>query len=367
MIKNTIENKPLINPKIFSSISREDDFYTVLIKFAEDVTFLYNTEEEKKNSRTLNQDNLKNMYIHALNKKNNKKKEKVNGYDNEYKHDINESYPSTIASLSIISYPIEPTLFIIICNASKNIIKILIELFYNKKNDNEQLISELDSVLYQQVRSSIPFGSDTEDSDYEDDNDKMDINDDMLKETELYDSDISMDYEYYDDSENEESDNSNDIYKELFEINYKHFNLNLLENNKILTRNQSDTLKYKNDINMPIFQNVPSSKETMDNNSNKDFSLKKSNSIISNLFKKNGFDTNLYQISDMNDPEKIKNQYLATDLCVACHKRPRSIVLWPCGCFCLCDTCRKVLALQRYDKCPCTNNKVKGYSKVYIP
>jgi len=66
MIKNTIENKPLINPKIFSSISREDDFYTVLIKFAEDVTFFYNTEEEKKKSRTLNQDNLKNMYLHGM-------------------------------------------------------------------------------------------------------------------------------------------------------------------------------------------------------------------------------------------------------------------------------------------------------------
>jgi len=172
-----------------------------------------------------------------------------------------------------------------------------------------------------------------------------------------------MDYEYS-DSENDEFVNSNDIYKELFDINYKHFNLNLLENNKILTRNQSDTLKYKNDIHMPIFQNISLNKENIENYLDKGPLFKKSNSIISNFFKKN---KNIYQISDMNDPEKIKNQYLATDLCVACHKRPRSIVLWPCGCFCLCDICRKVLALQKYDKCPCTNNKVKGYSKVFIP
>jgi len=66
MSKNFIEDKPLINPKIFSSITREDDFYSVLIKFAEEVTFLYSSEEDKKNSRTLNQDNLKTMYSYGI-------------------------------------------------------------------------------------------------------------------------------------------------------------------------------------------------------------------------------------------------------------------------------------------------------------
>ncbi|ORX59300.1 hypothetical protein BCR36DRAFT_317377 [Piromyces finnis] len=361
MIMNFIEKKPLINPKLFNSLSKEDDFYTILIKFAEDVINLYNNDKEQKNTKILDKDNMKYMNLNANKSKN---KENINGYDNEYKNDINESNPSTVVSISIISYPIEPTLFVIISNALKNILKLMIGLPYNNDDENEKLISELDNVLYQQVRSSIPFSSDTEDSDYEDMDDmKTEINDDMMNETELNDSDDSISYEYINGNESEdesESDESNDIFKELFDINYKHFNLDSLKNNIILTRNQSDILKYKNDIHMPIFRNIKS--DNIENSSNKN-----SNSVISNLFKKNGFNNNRYQLMDEDDHEKIKNQFLATELCVACHKRPRSIVLWPCGCFCLCDTCRKVLALQKYDKCPCTNNKVKGYSKVFVP
>jgi len=42
----------------------------------------------------------------------------------------------------------------------------------NIKNDKEKNISETDAILYQQVLSNIPFGSDSEDSDYEEINDK---------------------------------------------------------------------------------------------------------------------------------------------------------------------------------------------------
>ncbi len=66
MLKNFFEDKPLINPKIFSSLTKEDDFYSILIKFAEEVTFLYSTEDDKKNSRTLNQDNLKTVYSYGI-------------------------------------------------------------------------------------------------------------------------------------------------------------------------------------------------------------------------------------------------------------------------------------------------------------
>jgi len=114
------------------------------------------------------------MYAHVVNNDNNKNKDNkiVNGYSNEYKHDLSENYPLTVASLSIISYPIEPTLFMIICNAIRNIINLIIDIINEKidgDKNNKEALSEMSTILYQQVRSNIPFGSDSEDPDYEDD------------------------------------------------------------------------------------------------------------------------------------------------------------------------------------------------------
>jgi len=193
---------------------------------------------------------------------------------------------------------------------------------------------------------------------------------DPIKENDIFSDDDNY-YEYLESEDEDNSANSNDIFKELFDINYNHLNLNSLENNKIMTRNQSDTLKYKNDIQMPIFKsNTSDQKDITDNNTFENQKYLKKNSILSNIIKNKkmtGYNNKIYHISNVGDPEEIKRKYLETNLCVACHKRPRSIVLWPCGCYCLCDICRKVLALQKYDKCPCTNNEVHGYSKVFIP
>ncbi len=54
----------------------------------------------------------------------------------------------------------------IVCNSIRNLINLIIDTIYYTKEDDEVLISELDNVLYQQVRSNIPFGSDSEDPDY---------------------------------------------------------------------------------------------------------------------------------------------------------------------------------------------------------
>jgi hypothetical protein len=356
MIKNIIDRKPLISPKLFSSLTREDDFYSVLIKFSEELTFFYSSEEDKERSRTLNQDNLKETYTSAIEKKNREKYKKkiINGYDVEFTHDLSECYPITVSSISFISYPIELTLFLIIINTVKNLLKLILAMIYrnikNIKNDKEKNISETDAILYQQVLSNIPFGSDSEDSDYEEINDKSIESD----EDEINEEESSNDEDNFNES--------NDIYKELFEINCDHINFEYLKNSNILTRNQSETLKYVNDIQMPIYNN--------DNTFIKRNLIKdkdKNNSVITNTFKNkssNGYDNKLHNITDINE---IKNQYLSTDLCVSCRKRRRSVVLWPCGCFCLCDICRKVLALEKYNKCPCTNNEVQGYSKIFIP
>lgn len=142
--------------------------------------------------------------------------------------------------------------------------------------------------------------------------------------------------------------------------------MDYLKNNGILTRNQCETLKYINDIKMPIYNN------TVNKNNNMISSISNEedrNSFLTNILNKelNGYDNKIPNISNSYNINKIQKQYLTTDLCVACRKRQRTVVLWPCGCFCLCDTCRKILALQKYNNCPCTNNEVEGYSKVFIP
>lgn len=74
----------------------------------------------------------------------------------------------------------------ILCNAVRNLTNLIISSIFNnienKKNEKEKLMSETDTILYQQVRSSIPFNSDTEDSDYEEE-----INDiDFSEGTKMY-------------------------------------------------------------------------------------------------------------------------------------------------------------------------------------
>ncbi|ORY62802.1 hypothetical protein LY90DRAFT_668342 [Neocallimastix californiae] len=333
MIKNIIDRNSLINPKLFSSLTREDDFYSVLIKFSEELIFFYSSEEDKKRSRTLNQVGSK--------KGEGNRKKVINGYDIEYKRDLNECLPIIISSMSYISYPIVPTLFLIIGNTLKNLSKLIITMLFgnveNMKNGEEKLLSEMDSILYQQIRSNIPFDSDSEDSDYEEENDKS----------------IESDNDEYRNEISEEESSLNDIYKEFFELNCENLNLESLKNSSVLTRNQCEIIKYINDIQMPNYY--------FDNKFND------SNKIFGNIIRNkelNGYSNKLSHKSEVNE---INNQYLSTDLCVACRKRRRSIVLWPCGCFCICNICRKVLAFEKYSKCPCTNNEVIGYSNIFIP
>jgi hypothetical protein len=53
--------------------------------------------------------------------------------------------------------------------------------------------------------------------------------------------------------------------------------------------------------------------------------------------------------------------------CVVCQIEPRSVVLWPCKCFSLCEGCRISLGVRGFGICVCCRAQVEGYSKVYIP
>ncbi len=53
--------------------------------------------------------------------------------------------------------------------------------------------------------------------------------------------------------------------------------------------------------------------------------------------------------------------------CVVCQSRPRTILIWPCGCLSLCDDCRVGLAARNYATCVCCRTDVVAYSRLYVP
>ncbi|KAH3687703.1 hypothetical protein WICPIJ_001326 [Wickerhamomyces pijperi] len=53
--------------------------------------------------------------------------------------------------------------------------------------------------------------------------------------------------------------------------------------------------------------------------------------------------------------------------CAVCRCAPRSIIIWPCRCFAICDGCRLGLGVRGFKICCCCRGPVEGFSKVYLP
>lgn len=50
--------------------------------------------------------------------------------------------------------------------------------------------------------------------------------------------------------------------------------------------------------------------------------------------------------------------------CVVCKENQRTVVVWPCRCFSLCEECRVSLGLRGFSSCVCCRAEVRGYSKL---
>lgn len=53
--------------------------------------------------------------------------------------------------------------------------------------------------------------------------------------------------------------------------------------------------------------------------------------------------------------------------CVICHENSRQIIVWPCKCLSICESCRVSLYVRKFNTCVCCRSKVESYSKVYVP
>ena len=53
--------------------------------------------------------------------------------------------------------------------------------------------------------------------------------------------------------------------------------------------------------------------------------------------------------------------------CAVCHCEPRTILVWPCRCLSLCDSCRETLAMKNFGTCVCCRRDVVSYSRLFVP
>ncbi|KAL2366163.1 hypothetical protein RJZ56_000810 [Blastomyces dermatitidis] len=53
--------------------------------------------------------------------------------------------------------------------------------------------------------------------------------------------------------------------------------------------------------------------------------------------------------------------------CVICQAAPRSIIIWPCRCLCVCEDCRVSLAMNNFGNCVTCRREVFGFVRLWVP
>ncbi|KAL6933651.1 hypothetical protein ACO0R3_001423 [Hanseniaspora guilliermondii] len=86
------------------------------------------------------------------------------------------------------------------------------------------------------------------------------------------------------------------------------------------------------------------------------------------LKKRHNYYATLKDVYLPNETEESENENEQEDDfsndCVVCTENKRTIILWPCKCFAICDDCRITLSEKNFAQCPCCRTSVHGYSKV---
>ncbi|OUM69372.1 hypothetical protein PIROE2DRAFT_19674 [Piromyces sp. E2] len=71
--------------------------------------------------------------------------------------------------------------------------------------------------------------------------------------------------------------------------------------------------------------------------------------------------------SSVTNASEVKDPYeFYRRTCVVCFDAQREIILWPCGCLCLCDDCREMMTFKSYKRCPCCQQEVNSFSKINL-
>lgn len=70
---------------------------------------------------------------------------------------------------------------------------------------------------------------------------------------------------------------------------------------------------------------------------------------------------------EYNDSDDDDDSVEKLGLCVICHVNSRHVILWPCKCLALCDSCRSDLAERHFESCVCCRTPVEGFSRVFVP
>ncbi|VEU22707.1 DEKNAAC103746 [Brettanomyces naardenensis] len=76
---------------------------------------------------------------------------------------------------------------------------------------------------------------------------------------------------------------------------------------------------------------------------------------------------NLERHSTERPDREVSSDEEPLGTCVICHVNSRQIILWPCKCLAICDSCRVSLFVRKFNTCVCCRSKVESYSKVYVP
>ena len=388
LINNLLINWNSIN------ISLSDDFYTALIKFGE---FILNLSINQCYIRETSNiylpiDNFIQMEINNMKNKINKNKN-MNGYNNEIINNPElmniEKQNDEIKKISVFKWVIFKRLKIfnnVVMKFIKLIVLKIIGIFRKRNNDrindNNNSNNNNKVVKYRIIEDDngvkcIYLDNDNENNDNDNNNnDKLNINEindedlnkmysQLLLNTELPENDESNDYQESDDDNEDDYDEdiptdnesivSDEEIQELFTNNDINHILTDMREQHIMTYHMSQEKEF-----VPISQLTRSnfSKYYTDD-------MKLLDYLIERRLKRVNNDNNKETFNNDDSCKEINDDQLG--ICVVCHENSRQIVLWPCRCLAICESCRVSLFIREFATCVCCRGEVEGFSRIYVP